>query len=108
MNANTAMQVNNYMYQVNQQNAKNEMLRLSRRRGAVNEAAEDTYKRLHDNPDAYDIHTGSALNVVLDELTNPKVYTQVVQKATQPIDSQLVKNIVFQSAPTWSRSAWIT
>ena len=99
MNANTAMQVNNYMYQVNQRNAANEMAKLSRRRGAVNEAAADTYKRLHDNPDAYDIHTGSALNVVLDELTNPKVYTQVVQKATQPIDSQLVKNIVFQNAP---------
>ena len=60
------------------------MIRLSRRRGAINEAAADTYKRLHDNPDAYDIHTGSALNVVLDELTNPQVYTQVVQKATQP------------------------
>ena len=27
MNANTAMQVNNYMYQVNSQNAKNEMIR---------------------------------------------------------------------------------
>src|SRR3954470_17841193 len=99
MNANTAMQVNNYMYQVNTRNAANEMAKLSRERGAVNEAAADTYKRLHDNPDAYDIHTGSALNVVLDELTNPQVYTQVVQKAAQPIDSQLVKNIVFQSAP---------
>ncbi len=99
INADTAMQVNNYMYQVNQQDAKNEMIRLSKRRAAINESAEDTYKRLHDNPNSYDIHTGSALNVVLDELTNPKVYTQVVQKAAQPIDSQLVKNIVFQSAP---------
>jgi hypothetical protein len=99
MNANTAMQVNNYMYQLNTRNAKNEMLKLSRQRGAVNESAADTYKRLHDNPDTYDIHTGSALNLVLDELTNPQVYTQVVQKAAQPIDSQLVKNIVFQSAP---------
>ena len=38
--------------------------------------------------------------MVLDELTNPQVYTQVVQKAAQPIDSQLVKNIVFQTPPT--------
>ena len=37
--------------------------------------------------------------MVLDELTNPKVYTQVIRKATEPIDSQLVKNIVFQNAP---------
>ena len=34
MNANTAMQVNNYMYQVNPRNAENEMVQLSRRAGA--------------------------------------------------------------------------
>ena len=58
-----------------------------------------TFQRLRDNPDSFDIQSGSALNVVLDELTNPRVFTQVVQKATQPIDSQLVRNIVFQYAP---------
>ena len=99
VNAQTAMQVNDYMYAVNQRNAKNELIRMNRRRKRVNEAADATYKRLHDNPDSFDIHSGSALNVVLDELTNPEVYTQVVQKATEPIDSQLVKNIVFQHAP---------
>jgi hypothetical protein len=99
VNAQTAMQVNNYMYAATRQNAKNELIRMNKRRGRINEAADATYKRLHDNPDAFDIHSGSALNVVLDELTNPKVYTQVIRKATEPIDSQLVKNIVFQSAP---------
>src|SRR5262249_28762493 len=54
--------------------------------------------RLHDNPDPHDVHTGDALNIVLTELVNPKVYTQVVQKATTPIASQLVKNINFQHA----------
>ncbi|HYH66827.1 MAG TPA: hypothetical protein VD866_19190, partial [Urbifossiella sp.] len=98
VNAQTAMQVNNYMYAATRQNAKNELIRMNKRRGRINEAADATYKRLHDNPDAFDIHSGSALNVVLDELTNPKVYTQVIRKATEPIESQLVKNIVFQSA----------
>ena len=97
VNAQTAMQVNNYMYAATRQNAKNELIRMNKRRGRINEAADATYKRLHENPDAFDIHSGSALNVVLDELTNPKVYTQVVRKATEPIDSQLVKNIVFQT-----------
>ena len=36
--------------------------------------------------------------MVLDELTNPQVYTQAVQGATQPIPSQLVKNIAFEYA----------
>ena len=97
MNAQTAMQWNDYMYAINQRNAANEVARR-RRQQETNETADATYKRLHDNPDPRDIHTGDALNVVLTELANPKVYTQVVQKSTTPIDSQLVKNINFQYA----------
>ena len=99
MNANTAMQWNNYMYGINQRNSANEVARLNRRQQKVNETADATYQRLHDNPNAYDIHNGDALNVVLTELANPKVYTQFVQKSTQTIDSGLVKNINFQFAP---------
>lgn len=99
INANTAMQWNEYMYAVNKQNAMTEVARLNKRQQKVNETADATYKRLHDNPDPRDIHTGDALNVVLTELANPKVYTQFVQKSTQPIDSRLVKSINFQFAP---------
>ena len=59
VNAQTAMQVNNYMYAAIRQNAKNELIRMNKRRGRINEAADATYKRLHDNPDAFDIHSGS-------------------------------------------------
>jgi hypothetical protein len=99
MNANTAMQWNDYMYACNQRNSANEMIRLQQRQQATIDTASANYKRIHDNPDAHDIHAGNALNVVLDELVNPKVFTQVVQKSTQSIDSQLVKNINFQYAP---------
>lgn len=98
MNADTAMQWNDYMYGINQRNSANEVARLNRRQQNVNETADATYQRLHDNPDPRDIHTGDALNIVLTELANPKVYTQFVQKSTQPIDSGLVKNIDFQFA----------
>jgi hypothetical protein len=97
-NANTAMQVNDYMYAINQRNAASFTQRQAGKIKQTNEAADATYRRLHDNPSPADIHSGDALNVVLTELTNPSVYTQVVQKATTPIDSQLVKNINFQHA----------
>ncbi len=99
MNANTAMQWNDYMYAINQRNSANEVARLNRRQQKVNETADATYQRLHDNPDPRDIHTGDALNIILTELANPKVYTQFVQKSAQPINSGLVKNINFQFAP---------
>jgi hypothetical protein len=98
MNANTAMQWNDYMYAINQRNAKNEMIRLQKRQQATIDTLDATYKRVHDNPDPHDIHAGDALNVVLTDLANPKVYTEIVQKSTQPIDSALVKNINFQFA----------
>jgi hypothetical protein len=98
INTQTAMQFNDYMYAVNKQNAATNLARRRQEQKNVNESANATYKRLHDNPDPHDIHTGDALNIVLTELVNPKMYTQVVQKATMPIDSQLVKNINFQHA----------
>src|SRR4051812_23073910 len=99
MNANTAMQWNDYMYAINQRNAANEMALLHRRQQRGDATIAATSKRLHDNPDPHDIHTGDALNVVLTELANPRLYTQVVQRSTQPIDSGLVKTINFQFAP---------
>jgi hypothetical protein len=98
INTQTAMQFNDYMYAVNKQNAATNLARRRQEQKNVNESANATYKRLHDSPDPHDIHTGDALNIVLTELVNPKMYTQVVQKATMPIDSQLVKNINFQHA----------
>ena len=68
------------MYAVNKQNSANEVARLNQRQKKVNETADATYRRLHDNPDPNDIHTGDALNVVLTELANPAISTQVVQR----------------------------
>ena len=98
INANTAMQVNQYMYEVNKNNAKYYYTRSANKQKEASSTGEAIYKRLHDNPSGHDIHTGDALNVVLDELTNPAIYTQMVTGATRPIDSQLVKNIRFEYA----------
>ena len=98
MNVQTAMQFNDYMYAVNKQNAAIELARRQKQQKITNQASDATYRRLHDNPEPLDVHTGDALNIVLTELVNPKVYTQVVQKSTTPIASQLVKNINFQHA----------
>ncbi|WP_406695543.1 hypothetical protein V5E97_31465 [Singulisphaera sp. Ch08] len=99
INANTAMQWNEYMYAVNKQNAATNLARRQKQQQNINESADATYQRLHDNPNPYDVHNGDALNVVLTELANPKVFTQFVQKSTQSIDSRLVKNINFEFAP---------
>jgi len=98
MNANTAMQVNQYMYEVNLNNAQHYYARSAAKQKQTDLTGKAMYSRIHDNPSSHDIRNGDAPNVVLDELTNPQVYTQAVQGATQPIPSQLVKNIPFEYA----------
>jgi hypothetical protein len=98
VNANTAMQMNEYLWQSQQVRNVNYYNQLSSRQAKANKAAKDIYQRLRDNPEPRDVHTGDALNVVLDDLTNPKVYVQAVQGTTDAIDSGLVKNIQFQHA----------
>jgi hypothetical protein len=98
INANTAMQVNQYMYEVNLNNAQHYYARSAAKQKQTDLTGKAMYSRIHDNPTSYDIRNGDALNVVLDELTNPQVYTRSVQEAIQPIPSQLVKNIAFEYA----------
>jgi hypothetical protein len=98
MNANTAMQVNQYMYAINQRNAATYTQRQNAKIQQTTETLDATSRRLRDNPSPADVHSGDALNVVLTDLTNPSIYTQVVQQATTPIASELVKNINFQHA----------
>jgi hypothetical protein len=98
INANTAMQMNEYMYQVNQRNAKEYYSRSKATQKEESATGEEIYRRLHDNPSTHDVHTGDALNVVLDELTNPMVLSKAIPSATQSIDSRLVKNIDFEYA----------
>lgn len=93
INAQTAMQVNEYMWQNQQRRNRDEAQLLAKRQALVNETAETNYNRKLNNPDAHDIHTGDASNIIYDQLTDPKVYAQVLQKATQPIPSQLVKDV---------------
>jgi hypothetical protein len=98
INANTAMMVNEYMYESQQVSNRREYYRMAERQQSINKSADATYQRLHDNPNIQDIHRGDALNVVLDELTNPRDFSQVTRMAKQPVDSQLVKAIPFQYA----------
>jgi hypothetical protein len=98
INAQTAMSMNEYMYDCQTNRNINYYKTLASRRQELNQSQDAIYRRLHDNPNAGDIQNGDALNVVLDELKNPKVWNRVIQAATQAIPSRLIKNVPFQHA----------
>lgn len=99
MNAQTAMGVNEYMYQSQQRRNRDEQQLLAQRQQLVNATAETNYNRILNQPDAHDIHVGDAENVIFDQLVNPVVYANVLEAATQPIPSATVKEIPLSFAP---------
>src|SRR5437763_16198446 len=79
INSQTAMQMNDYMYAINQRNAQNHYKRLADQEKLSRQASDTVYHRIHDNPAPRDVHSGDALNAVRDDLSNPMVYSRAVQ-----------------------------
>jgi hypothetical protein len=98
INAQTIMSLNEYLYQSQQNANANYYKRLEARQQQLNQNRDAIYRRLRDNPNATDISSGNALNVVFDELKAPKVWPRVLRAAGQSVESKLVKNIPFQHA----------
>jgi hypothetical protein len=92
------MQANEYMYQSQQRRNATYQKKLAQEKQLNEQTVQTNFNRIHNNPNAYDIHQGDALNLVLDELENPKVFGAALEQGTQPIPSDLVKNIAFQYA----------
>jgi hypothetical protein len=99
INANTAMQWNNYMYQSQLENNRNERARIAARAENVNTTREEVEKRLRDNPEPRDIYNGNALNLAVEKITDPRVYTAYLPSAKTNIPGQSVQSIPFQYAP---------
>jgi hypothetical protein len=98
INANTAMQWNEYLYESQQATNHRYHAQMAKDRNEVNKTAEAVYKRLHDNPTENDIMRGDALNVALDELTAPKVYMSALKGAKKPFAGAKIREIPFQYA----------
>ena len=98
INSQTAMQWNEYIYQSTLEAGKINREKQAQRRALINETADTTFKRLRDNPTQADIMDGNALNVALDELTNPRVYTRALKGARLPLPGTAIRDIPFNYA----------
>jgi hypothetical protein len=99
INADTAMRFNEYMWEAQQAANQRYYRRLAERQRRVAETAAATYSRLRDNPEGADVHRGDALNVLLDELSAPGVYTRAAGAGQAPLSTALVKELPFRYAP---------
>jgi hypothetical protein len=63
-----------------------------------NKARVEINRRLRDNPTPSDINKGDALNVALDEINNPRVYSRSLKAARTKVPGARIRDIPFQKA----------
>ncbi len=92
----TATKWNEYLREAREESLGN--LAAQRAGGKARNAAATAgiLKRLRDNPEARDLHSGVALNIVLDEIRNPTDYSQSSMAAQMKIGGDMIRNIPFR------------
>jgi len=98
INANAVLQWNQYLYQSQLESNRREALRMARRRERTAQTGEAIVKRLREDPTPEDIGDGAALNVVLDDLNDPRIQSSALRLATTPIKASTIRAIPFNDA----------
>ena len=98
INADTVMRWNEYMYQSAVNAARIERARQAKRLQNTVVTQETLYKRLREEPNQRDIYQGDALNVALEEISNPRIYMKALSGAKTKIGGETIRNIPFQYA----------
>lgn len=98
INTDTVMRWNQYVYesQMNANRLHHGKLALEKFNSI--QAVEKVQKRLRDNPERADIYRGDALNVALDEINDPRVYSKGLSGAKVTVGGETIRNIPFQYA----------
>lgn len=98
INTDTVMRWNNWMYQSQLEANRNEYARLAARQQRDSMTGEALYQRFRDNPTTGDIEHGDALNVILDQMTDPKIHGSSLRLARTSLRGEDVDDIPFVHA----------
>jgi hypothetical protein len=98
INANTVMNWNQYMYESQMNANKTNMERRMKRKGENIKYRDQIQARLRDNPNQADIDSGDALNVAMDEVNDPRVYSRALSAAKARVGGEAIRDIPFQYA----------
>jgi hypothetical protein len=97
INAQTAMQWNDYVAQVTHESARIHAMRVHNEFQKNQKLYDEWKERLRNSPGRVEIEDGSALNIALDDLTNPRLGSSVLRVASAPVPASLIAEIPFQN-----------
>ena len=95
INADTDMKINDYVYACYKSVLKEYNDRHRAHKQLTNENQVATLKRLRENPDIRDVERGSALNVIMAELLNPKGSLSELRTIRVDLDVRTIQQIPF-------------
>jgi hypothetical protein len=95
INAQTAMQWNDYVAQVTHESARIHAMRVHNEFQKNQKLYDDWKDRLRNSPGKVEIEDGSALNVALDDLTNPRLGSSALRAAKAPVPASLIAEVPF-------------
>jgi hypothetical protein len=98
INADTIGRWNEYMYESQQIRNEKYYRLMEQRKAKINTGQASIRKRLAEDPTDSDITRGDALNVILDQLTAPKVYKTSVRYAKSHLGPKMIRGIPFNYA----------
>src|SRR6185437_1314632 len=82
INTDTVMRWNEFMFLSQMEANKREYQRMAHRQRRDSATGEAIYQRLRDNPNEGDIRSGNALNVILDQVTDPRISNSALRIAS--------------------------
>lgn len=92
----TVMRWNQYVHESQMNANRMRRERLAGARARNTRLTDEIQTRLRDNPERRDVHRGDALNVALDEINDPRVYTMALRGAKVRIGGELIRHIPFR------------
>jgi len=98
INEATVKDWNEFMFLSQQEANRREYLRQARREQRDATSGDLVHQRIRDNPSDRDIRNGDALNAILTQLTDPRVHSSALRLATDPLGSDVVREIPFEHA----------
>lgn len=98
INTDTVMRWNEYLFQSQQLANYRAHMRIKERSEKDKAAYEATLGRLRENPTQTDIASGEALNVLLDQISDPRAHSSSLRLATDKIPGKVVRTIPFVHA----------
>jgi hypothetical protein len=95
INAQTAMQWNDYVAQVTHESARIHEMRVHNEFQKNQKLYDEWKNRLRTSPGKVEIEDGSALNIALDDLTNPRLGSSALRAASAPVPASLIAEVPF-------------